>query len=216
MFCIHFRENGNSKAILTRKTPKFEEVHKCTQLTLFSLSFFQHIPYILTGRKSRLQSLCFCETNRPIGCMLHNLINVSLNLLLFVRCKSWKQKIWIRFTFGQWLHFWLKFLWITYSSDDVSLVFPWYCLPIKTTYETPWATYGKLETREKWNDVNRFLNSQCSNYVWGLVWTLCGYVIGHSYQVQRYMYIWLLSALRHMAAGKPVTWGMTSIGDHNW
>ena len=35
--------------------------------------------------------------------------------------------------------------------------------------------------------------------------------------VTQYIYIcmWLLSVLRHMAAGKPVTRGMTSIGDHN-
>ena len=45
-FFIHFRENGNSKAILTRKTPKFKEVHKCTQLTLFSTQQKPAILYV--------------------------------------------------------------------------------------------------------------------------------------------------------------------------
>lgn len=99
IFCIHFRENGNSKAILTRKPPKLKEVHKCTQMAyIFFYSFFSNtsniptISYILTGRKSGVPSMCFCEKDRPIGCMLHNIINVSLNLLLFVRCKSWNKR----------------------------------------------------------------------------------------------------------------------------
>ena len=69
-----------------------------------------------------------------------------------------------------------------------------------------------------WNHVRvgmtsmGFLNSQRSNFVCRLVWTSCGYVMFYSYQED---IMWLLSVLRHMAAGKPVTRGMTSIGDHN-
>ena len=54
---------------------------------IFLFLFFQTlttISYILTGRKGRVPSMCFCEKDRPIGCVLHNLINVSLNLLLFL------------------------------------------------------------------------------------------------------------------------------------
>ena len=42
------------------------------------------ISSILTGRRSKVPSMCFCEKDRPVGYMLHNLINVSLNLLLFL------------------------------------------------------------------------------------------------------------------------------------
>ena len=83
------------------------------------------------------------------------LINVSLNLLHFNRCKSLEQMIWFWFTCGQWLHFWLKFLWITHSSDNVSLTFPWYCLP----YMVSWK-----HVREGMTPID-FLSSQCSNFV---------------------------------------------------